>query len=185
MNGIMRRPGLLWLLLGAGCCGCLESKLVPVPDPAFSAAQELPEFEPASEQTLTPLISQEPAPVSQSTLKPVQEEQPRGGFTGALVFVKSDCPPCHNLVTDLQFLAENHGWTIADAALIERPAESRTDWIISAGPGAPVYPLIEFYKDGSLVGESRGYSLAVDFADRREPLLNLIRSHPRYTASRK
>lgn len=206
MNGIMRRPGLLWLLLGAGCCGCLQSEpepaLLPTPDPMFTMVDELPDFDqtatPAEHDQMQPLI--QAARVSESgdtrsTMKPVNQptiekppqpaEQPRSGFTGAIVFVKGDCPPCENLVTDLQYLAQNHGWSLADKELATITPKDKIDWVISHGEGAPAYPTVEFYRDGELIGESRGYSLAGRFSDRREPLLNLIRSHPRYTAARR
>lgn len=202
MNGIMRRPGLLWLLLGAGCAGCLqsepESTLLPTPDPMFTMVDDLPDFNqtatPADSGEILPLIQTAPIAESgdtRSTMKPVAEsppaqpaEEPRSGFTGAIVFVKEDCPPCHNLVLDLQYLAQNHGWTLADKELTTIRPKDEIDWLISHGEGAPAYPIVEFYRDGELIGESRGYSLQNDFRDRREPLLNLIRSHPRYTAAR-
>lgn len=208
MNGIMRRPGLLWLLLGPGCCGCLQSDaepaLLPMPDPMFTLVDDLPDFDqtatPAEHGEILPLIQAAPVPESgdtRSTMKPVNKpatetqpqqpvqppEQPRSGFTGAIVFVKGDCPPCINLVTDLQYLAQHHGWSLADKELTTIRPKDEIDWLISHGEGAPAYPIIEFYREGELIGESRGYSQASQFADRREPLLNLIRSHPRYTAA--
>jgi len=192
MNGLMKRPGLLWLLLGAGCCGCLEAspepELLPEPDPAFTMIEDLPDFyeQPrTTEHAIVPLLAQDDTPaVSQSTMKPVTTEQRRGGFTGAIVYTRAECPPCHNLVTDLQYLAANHGWTLSERELSTITPSTSIDWVIVHGQSSEAYPTVEFYRDGELIGESRGYSLADNFSNRREPLLNLIRSHPRYTANR-
>jgi hypothetical protein len=163
-----------------------EPELLPEPDPAFTMIEDLPDFDQtAQKNTIVPLMAKDDTPaVSQTTMKPVTTEQRRSGFTGAIVYTKSDCPPCRNLVTDLQYLAANHGWTLSERELSTITPTAAIDWVIVHGQNAEAFPMVEFYRDGEFIGESRGYSLARNFADRREPLMNLIRSHPRYTAAR-
>lgn len=94
-------------------------------------------------------------------------------FTGAVVSVAENCEPCHWLLTDLEMLRIDHGWTLAEATE-NRPAQ----WIIEHDrPGITTFPLIEFYKDGQLVLSRIGYTASPNFADRRDSLVDLVATH--------
>lgn len=140
-------------------------------DPEPSDRQEL----------LKPIAAPEPiyTPQTFETRKPEQPEQPQAkattkGYTGALVYVAEDCPPCHYLETDLRYLEAKYHWTLSQET-DERP----TDWVITQRPSpSGQNPLIEFYKNGELIATAQGYDSRPSFTDRKESLRKLIKAHP-------
>lgn len=97
-----------------------------------------------------------------------------GGFTGARVYGDPQrCDPCRYLEADLQFLRDNYGWRLS------RSADVPADWqILPAGGREGPIPLIEFWRDGVLVGSQVGYSCDSAFECRASVLRELCAAHP-------
>lgn len=198
------RDCLLFLAIGLaiGCCGCLvqpttenvkldDAATLLTETPAENVA-ELPQLaevvpvkaaEPSDlGELLKPIAAPEPIYTPQETFKPVNAsiEQPdkatsdAKGFTGALVYVAEDCPPCHFLETDLRYLEAKYHWTLS-----RETDEKPTDWVITDRPSpSGQNPLIEFYRAGELIATAQGYDTRPSFTDRKQSLRKLIAAHP-------
>ena len=131
----------------------------PVTEPAESAESEPAEvIEPAPEPA-------EPLP------EPVPD--PKFSYTGVRCYCSTECNPCRNLESDLRFLRDKHGWTLAFEP------DAVADWqILPVRPSDERIPLIEFWSDGQIVKKVVGYACSEDFCDRRAALLELCRDHP-------
>lgn len=132
--------------------------------------------------TFEPLYTPQPitAPEPTALVSPVNIPQPEPTgrlskkFTGAVVYVREDCEPCHFLDVDLRWLARFYDWTIAE----ERDAKP-ADFVICrrASPNG-VNPYVEFYQDGELISKAEGYTAASNFIDRKASLIKLLKAHP-------
>ena len=187
-----------WLVLclaaALACSGCLvESKDSETDAPDFDSAVPVGLFVPAAPaasaetpQPETPAADYGDAGAVQqvTTQKPIAEHA--GGYTGAIVYVSTDCVPCHNLLDDLRFLAENYHWEVADIGQQRQPPDSpAADWLISHAEGLDSYPVVQFYLDGDTVGSFHGYNPAASFSERSATLRDLVHEHPKKWAPRK
>lgn len=173
------------LILALLCVGCLETapaepdQLEPVGFASFSdpIAEKPAALKPVADPFLNPPDSAPeaaPEPVEPVPLKPV-------GFTGARIYSDPDtCNPCRNLDSDLQFLRENHGWTVSHSANVA------ADWqILPPRETDQRIPLIEIWNAGQLVDTFAGYSDAASFDERRPALRQLVNAHPVRTLERR
>lgn len=163
--------------------GCLQSS----PD---QSATEPPDFDTLAAVTSDPIVdATQHQPQKFISLKPVATEAPptiaktsarhTTGYTGAVVHVGEDCAPCHWLLTDLRWLAAEHGWT-----LDERGTDQTADWVICRKYTLPQYPTVEYFRNGERVGTSTGYVVSNSFNDRSDALLKLVRGHPKNAGRR-
>ena len=115
-----------------------------------------------------------PEPAAPVPLEPV-------GFTGVRIFSEpTSCNPCRNLDSDLQFLRDNHGWTVSHSAKVA------ADWqILPPRETDQRIPLIEIWQGGQLVDTFAGYSNAETFDERRPALRQLVNAHPVRTLERR
>jgi hypothetical protein len=166
------------LILALLCVGCLEQS-APVD-----------QFEAAGFASFSDPIVEAPAalkPVPDPFLNPPDPEPPEViqlepvGFTGVRIFSDpATCNPCRNLDSDLQFLRENHGWTVSHSANVF------ADWqILPPRDTDQRIPLIEIWQGGQLVDTFAGYSEAETFAERRPALRQLVNAHPVRTLERR
>jgi hypothetical protein len=147
-------------------------------------AEAEPEPETATEAVIEttlvrPVATPQPiyTPQTFETLKPATVEAPRPErkkFTGALVYVAEECPPCHYLETDLRYLQAHYHWTLTDERT-EKPA----DFVLSTRPSpSGQNPFIEYYRDGEIVATAQGYSNQPAFVDRKAALRQILSAHP-------
>jgi hypothetical protein len=198
------RDCLLFLAIGLafGCCGCLKApapktvelsevsgllsqpaaETIPVPEldsePMLTwkpATETI--VEPDSVYTQQPLTAPEPSPIIPTPVdipQPEPQQRTQRKFTGAVVYVKEDCQPCHFLDVDLRWLARFYDWTIAE----EREA-TPADFILCRRPSPNgVNPYVEFYENGELIAKAEGYTTAPAFIDRKPSLVKLLKAHP-------
>ena len=160
------------------CFGCLETapaepdQLEPLGFASFSdpIVEKPTALKPVADPFLNP-----PDPAPEPLPKPAEPVELKPvGFTGVRIFSDpGTCNPCRNLDSDLQFLRENHGWTVSHSANVA------ADWqILPARQTDLQIPLIEIWNDGQLVDTLAGYSDAASLDDRRPALLQLVNAHP-------
>lgn len=139
-----------------------EPQLKPTPDPFFAVAEE-----------------QKPADVAAVEFPPQEtpkEHEPAPAeFTGVRIYGDPQtCDPCRFLLRDLQFLRDNHDWTLSESAT------DFADWqFLPPLLHFRRFPLIEIYENGDLVDCLVGYSGDPEFAGRRDTLAELVARHPR------
>lgn len=180
----MKGTGMLTLLMMVLLCGCLQESSpqithdgAPQFDEVLPAAVLMPDQQAAETPidivTQKPIAAEPTAPAQPSTPRePVRNPAP-AGFTGAAVYVGDNCAPCHWLLTDLQMLQRDHGWRVTEGD------PDNSDWVIMRNKPAPAYPTIVFFRDGRQISQSSGYVVSANFSDRRDSLLQLVRTHPK------
>lgn len=162
-------------LLIAGCLCDPEPTTTDAPD--FDDSRPVTLFDDANEQYLPPVEVTTAKPVAINASQPMtpaaSQQQEPAAFTGAVVHVSDNCAPCHWLLTDLEMLHHQHGWTVA-AGSENIPA----NWILEHNtPGVEAFPRIDFFRDGSLQESRTGYVDSPRFEDRRNLLAALVATH--------
>lgn len=147
---------ILFLLIPLLVAGCLK-KPGDTPAPEFAPETEFGNF---TEQ-----------PTGSSWLNPQQQQAVRhGNYTGAIVWVADACPPCKQLVVDINWLISNKCWRI-------------DDWEFRTAPANTQVPRVDFVVHGQVMDSVTGYTTAANWDNRKPLLRDIIKRHPAITGA--
>lgn len=148
------------LLLLAGCIKQAPEK--PAEPPEFDVPAD-----PITDNRAVelPAVDEPPAP----------EPDPISTFTGVRVYGDpATCNPCRYLAADIAWLCENYRWSKSESVTVN------ADWqLLPARETDQRIPLIEVWRNGSIVEWQVGYVSSDDPAEREAALIQLVQLHPR------